>query len=70
MTKLVDVVYSTYVTRVKLFFLQNLVSLASSSSPSPSSYYYGNAQFVLAKNGIYIFWYLVLGKTKVYENIL
>ena len=65
MTKLVDVVYSTYVTGVKLFFLQNLVSLAYYYY-----YYYGNAQFVLAKNGIYIFWYLVLGKTKVYENIL
>ena len=64
MTKLVDVVYSTYVTGVKLFFLQNLVSLAY------YYYYYGNAQFVLTKNGIYIFWYLVLGKTKVYENIL
>ena len=66
MTKLVDVVYSTYVTGVKLFFLQNLVSLAYYYY----YYYYGNAQFVLAKNGIYIFWYLVLGKTKVYENIL
>ena len=65
MTKLVDVVYSTYVTRVKLFFLQNLVSLAYYYY-----YYYGNTQFVLAKNDIYIFWYLVLGKTKVYENIL
>ena len=65
MTKLVDVVYSTYVTRVKLFFLQNLVSLAYYYY-----YYYGNAQFVLAKIDIYIFWYLVLGKTKVYENIL
>ena len=64
MTKLVDVVYSTYVTGVKLFFLQNLVSLAY------YYYYYGNTQFVLAKNDIYIFWYLVLGKTKVYENIL
>ena len=67
MTKLVDVVYSTYVTRVKLFFLQNLVSLAYYYY---YYYYYGNAQFVLAKNGFYIFWYLVLGKTKVYENIL
>ena len=65
MTKLVNVVYSTYVTGVKLFFLQNLVSLAYYYY-----YYYGNAQFVLAKNDIYIFWYLVLGKTKVYENIL
>ena len=68
MTKLVDVVYSTYVTGVKLFFLQNLVSLAYYYYYY--YYYYGNAQFVLAKNDIYIFWYLVLGKTKVYENIL
>ena len=68
MTKLVDVVYSTCVTRVKLFFLQNLVSLAYYYYYY--YYYYGNTQFVLAKNDIYIFWYLVLGKTNVYENIL